>query len=67
MSQLQQVRIGTRASKLALIQDAYEARVENAKARALAYKALPPEALYMTAEQWDARVATHPNRWFTPF
>jgi transcription-repair coupling factor (superfamily II helicase) len=52
--------------RLALIQDAYEARTETAKSRA-AYKALPPEALYLTAEEWAERVAGHPNRWFTPF
>ena len=52
--------------RVALIRDAYEARVENAKARS-GYKALPPEALYLSTEEWSGRVATHPNRWFTPF
>jgi transcription-repair coupling factor (superfamily II helicase) len=52
--------------RLALIQDAYEARTETARTRT-AYKALPPEALYLTQEDWDARLAAHPNRWFTPF
>jgi transcription-repair coupling factor (superfamily II helicase) len=52
--------------RLALIQDAYEARTETAKTRA-AYKALPPEALYQTAEEWAERIGAHPNRWFTPF
>ena len=52
--------------RLALVQDAYEARTETARTRA-AYKALPPEALYLTAEEWAERVAGHPNRWFTPF
>jgi transcription-repair coupling factor (superfamily II helicase) len=52
--------------RVALIRDAYEARVENAKARS-GYKALPPEALYLSTEEWSGRVAVHPNRWFTPF
>jgi transcription-repair coupling factor (superfamily II helicase) len=52
--------------RLALIKDAYEARTETAKTRA-AYKALPPEALYLTAEDWAERIGRHPNRWFTPF
>jgi transcription-repair coupling factor (superfamily II helicase) len=52
--------------RLALIKDAYEARVENAKGRS-GYKALPPEALYLGPEEWAERVAAHPNRWLTPF
>ncbi|HEY5410230.1 MAG TPA: transcription-repair coupling factor, partial [Caulobacteraceae bacterium] len=52
--------------RLALIQDAYEARIENAKARS-GYKALAPEALYLSPEEWAERTSTHPNRWLTPF
>ncbi len=52
--------------RLALVQDAYEARVESAKVRS-GYKALPPEALHLTAEEWAERTAGHPTRWFTPF
>ena len=52
--------------RLALIADAYEARVENAKGRS-GYKALPPEALYLGAEEWAQRVAEQANRWLTPF
>ena len=52
--------------RLALIQDAYDARVETAKARS-GYKALPPEALYLTSDEWAERIGGHPNRWFTPF
>ena len=53
--------------RLALIHDAYDARVEAGKATRSTYKALPPEALYLTAEEWTERVSAHPNRWFTPF
>ncbi len=53
--------------RMALIHDAYEARVENGKARAGAYKPLEPQALYLSVEQWDEKVAGHPNRWFTAF
>ena len=52
--------------RLALIQDAYEARSETAKARS-GYKALPPEALYLSPEEWSERIAAHTNRWLTPF
>ena len=52
--------------RMALIQDAYEARVEHSKGRA-GYKALPPEALYLTAEEWAERIGAHANRWLTPF
>jgi transcription-repair coupling factor (superfamily II helicase) len=52
--------------RLALIKDAYEARTETARTRT-AYKALPPEALYLTQEEWDARLAAHPVRSFSPF
>ncbi len=52
--------------RLALIKDAHDARVETAASRS-AYKALPPEDLYLTSEEWLERVAANPNRWFTPF
>ena len=52
--------------RLALIKDAYDARVEHSKGRA-GYKALPPEALYLTAEEWAERIGAHANRWMTPF
>jgi transcription-repair coupling factor (superfamily II helicase) len=53
--------------RAALIADAYEARLENAKTRQLAYRPVEPEALYLGHDDWAARVADHPNRWFTPF
>jgi transcription-repair coupling factor (superfamily II helicase) len=55
-----------RDERLAMIVDAYEARTENGKGRA-GYHALAPDSLYLTAEEWDRRVAQRPSRKFTPF
>ena len=55
-----------RDERLAMLQDAYEARTENGKGRA-GYHALAPETLYLTAEEWNRRVAARPSRAFTPF
>ena len=55
-----------RDERLAMIADAFDARQENAKARS-GYHALAPETLYLTAEEWDARLAQRPSRRFTPF
>jgi len=54
--------------RLALIKDAHESRAEAASIRgASGYRALPPEALYLDAEETLARLSAHPNRWLTPF
>ena len=55
-----------RDERLAMIQDAFEARRENEKTRA-GYHALEPNALYLTAQEWDRRLAQQPVRAFTPF
>jgi len=55
-----------RDERLAMIADAFDARQENAKARA-GYHALAPETLYLTAQEWDDRLARRPSRRFTPF
>ncbi|HEX8232113.1 MAG TPA: transcription-repair coupling factor [Caulobacteraceae bacterium] len=55
-----------RDERLHIISDAYEARTETAKNRS-AYKALPPEALYLTKEEWAARMDERPVRRFSPF
>jgi transcription-repair coupling factor (superfamily II helicase) len=55
-----------RDERLAMVLDAYEARRETQKSRS-GYHALEPAALYMTAEEWDARLAERPVRDFTPF
>ena len=52
--------------RLAMIADAYEARTDPG-ARNSAYKALPPEALYLTAEEFEAGLGARANRRFTPF
>ncbi|HYF22785.1 MAG TPA: transcription-repair coupling factor, partial [Caulobacteraceae bacterium] len=57
-----------RDERLAMIADAYETRVEAAKGKnASSYRALPPDALYLTAEEWEARLAERPWRRFSPF
>jgi transcription-repair coupling factor (superfamily II helicase) len=57
-----------RDERLSTVQDAFEARQEAAKGRnAASYRALPPEALYLTAEEWDERVTAHAWRRFSPF
>jgi transcription-repair coupling factor (superfamily II helicase) len=55
-----------RDERLAMIQDAFEARQENQKTRS-GYHALPPEALYLTTDEWEERLAQRPVRAFTPF
>jgi len=55
-----------RDERLSMILDAFEARRENAQTRA-GYHALEPGALYLTAEEWDGRLAERPVRAFTPF
>jgi transcription-repair coupling factor (superfamily II helicase) len=55
-----------REERLHMIADAYEARTESAKNRS-AYKALPPEALYLTKEEWAERLEGRPHRRFSPF
>ncbi len=54
-----------RDERLAMIADAFEAR-EQADRRAH-YRALPPQSLYLSADEWDARFAERPSRQFTPF
>ena len=54
-----------RDERLAVIADAFEAR-EQAE-RKVHYRALSPEALYLTAEEWDARLAMRPSRQFSHF
>ena len=55
----------SREERLAMIQDAYEARA--AADRKAAYRPLKPNALYLPAEEWELRLADRPTRWFTPF
>ena len=57
--------VAARDERLASIADAFEAR-ETAERRAQ-YRALPPEALYLSAEAWDGGLAGRAYRQFTPF
>ena len=49
----------------AMIVDAHEARDQ--AERKTHYRALPPEALYLSAEEWDGRLAERPTRRFSHF
>jgi transcription-repair coupling factor (superfamily II helicase) len=54
-----------RDERSAMIADAFEARAE--AERRVHYRALPPRALYLDNVEWDARLAAHPRRQFSPF
>jgi len=57
-----------RDARLAMIEDAFEARAEAAKGKhGSSYRALPPDRLYLTAQAWDERVGAHASRRFSPF
>ncbi|MDR3506477.1 MAG: CarD family transcriptional regulator, partial [Caulobacteraceae bacterium] len=55
-----------RDERLSMIADAYDARRESAQGRN-GYHALEPDALYLTAEEWDRRLDERAVRIFTPF
>ena len=57
----------SREERLSMIEDAHAARLESAKGAKSAYHALEPSALYLPAEEWDARLGAHANRRFSPF
>jgi transcription-repair coupling factor (superfamily II helicase) len=50
----------SRDERLAMIADAYDARAS--ADRKSAYRPLAPDALYLTAKEWDAAVEDRPNR-----
>jgi transcription-repair coupling factor (superfamily II helicase) len=54
-----------RDERLAMILDAYEARAS--ADRKSAYLPLKPEALYLTAAEWDRELSDRTHRLFTPF
>jgi transcription-repair coupling factor (superfamily II helicase) len=57
-----------RDERLAVIADAWEARRETAGVKGAGrYRALPPEALYLDAHEWDVRLDERPWRRFSPF
>jgi transcription-repair coupling factor (superfamily II helicase) len=54
-----------RDERLATVTDAYEARAQTE--RRVHYHPLPPDRLYLTADEWTARLSTHPTRRFSAF
>jgi transcription-repair coupling factor (superfamily II helicase) len=54
-----------RDERLAMVADAFEAR--NQAERKVHYRPLPPEALYLTAAEWDEALAARPVRRLIPF
>jgi len=54
-----------RTERLATIADAFEARSD--AEHKTHYRALRPDALYLTAEEWTARLERRATRRFTPF
>ena len=61
-----------RDERWAMATDAYDARAEALKARTIktggaVYRPLKPEALYLSPDEWDQRVAAHAERRFSPF
>jgi transcription-repair coupling factor (superfamily II helicase) len=58
----------SRDERLAMIGDAYDARLEASKGKGGSnYRALPPDRLYITEAEWDLATAVYPTRRFTPF
>jgi len=64
---LDHLAVEARDERLEMIRDAFEARQETGNRKGQTYRALPPDALYLTAEQWDSCVGEHAWRRFTPF
>ena len=57
-----------RDERYAMVEDAFGARNEAAKARGGAvYRPLSAEALYVSKAEWEARLADHADRRFSPF
>ena len=56
-----------RDERLAMINDAHDARVETQKTKGGHYNALGATDLYLSAAEWDERLARLPNRRFSPF
>ncbi len=65
---LDHLAVEARDERLAMVNDAYETRLETQKAKGGGgYHALEPAALYLPAEEWDQRLAGRPSRRFSPF
>ncbi len=64
--------VEARDERWATVTDAFDARIEQMKARTAksggsVYRPLKPDALYIAPEEWDAAMARHVERRFTPF
>jgi transcription-repair coupling factor (superfamily II helicase) len=64
--------VDARDERWAMATDAYEARAEALKTRTVksggaVYRPLKPETLYLSPDEWDERMAAHPERRFSPF
>jgi transcription-repair coupling factor (superfamily II helicase) len=59
----------TRDARLDLVEEFYEARCESMSLRdgTPVYRALPPDALYLTVPEWEAGLAGRPVAAFSPF
>ena len=54
-----------REERLTVINDAYDSRAD--VLRKDSYRPLKPDALYLTAQEFDGVMSLRPTRWFTPF
>ena len=54
-------------SRFEAIADYHQNRIDAAKTSAGSYRPLPPEALYLTPDEWDRAVAALPMHLATPF
>ena len=65
---LDHLAVESRDERLAMINDAYDARREAAQQRGgVLYRPLPPDSLYLPAEEWDLYLDERPSRRFTAF
>ncbi len=62
---LDHLALEARNERLTLVGDAFAAREE--AERKNHYRALPPDRLYLTAQDWDDAIASRPSRQFSPF
>ena len=71
---LDHLALDARDERLAMVADAYEARQTQLKTRnatsgagGAAYRAIPPDQLYLDADEWDLILDDRPVRQFSPF
>jgi len=65
---LDHLAVEARDERMSMIEDAFDARKEASKVRGgSVYRPLPVNSLYLPKDEWDARMADHAERRFTPF